>query len=134
MTSVIIGIVWGLWHLPEFYNPTSTQYAAGIGFLVPMFGMWIASSVIMTWLYNKTGESVLLSGVLFHLMLDFSSTTLLADFTLTGMTEGIPPIDLRLLMAQIVIFAIVALIIVGMTRGQLGYSAENDIEKIRRIG
>jgi hypothetical protein len=31
-------------------------------------------------------------------------------------------------------FTIVALINIGVTRGQLGYSAENDIEKIRGIG
>jgi membrane protease YdiL (CAAX protease family) len=32
LTSFIIGTAWGVWHLPEFFNPASTQYALGIGF------------------------------------------------------------------------------------------------------
>lgn len=121
LTSVIIGIVWALWHLPEFFNPASTQYAAGIGFLAPMIVVWIAASVIMTWLYNKTGESVLVSGVFFHLMLDFSSSTLLADFSMAGMSEGIPPLDLRLLTIFIVVFAVAAIGLIVATKGTLGY-------------
>lgn len=125
--SVIIGIVWAVWHLPEFYNPASTQYAVGIGFFLPMLGMWIAASIFMTWVYNRTGGSVLVSGVMFHLALDVSSATLLADFTLTGMTEGIPPVDVRLLTAQIVVFALAALVVAAATRGRLGYSAEHAV-------
>jgi membrane protease YdiL (CAAX protease family) len=123
--SVVIGIVWALWHLPEFFNPTSTQYAAGIGFIVPMTVVWIAASVIMTWLYNMTGGSVLVSGVFFHLVLDFSSTTLLADYTMSGMTEGIAPLDLRLLTTFIIVVAITAISLSVFTKGKLGYHSIN---------
>ncbi len=124
VASVIIGIFWGVWHLPEFFNPTSTQYAIGIGFFGPMIIMWIASSMIMTWLFNKTGGSVLVAGVIYHLMLDFSSSTLLADLTLTGLTEGIPPIDVRLLTSQIMVSTVVALALLVTTKGRLGKSSE----------
>jgi membrane protease YdiL (CAAX protease family) len=88
--SLIIGVNWGVWHLPEFNDPASTQYAIGIGFFFPMVLMWISASVLMTWLYNKTGESVLIAGVIFHLSLDLSSATLLADFSIASMSEGVP--------------------------------------------
>jgi len=121
MTSIIIGLAWGVWHLPEFYNPTSTQYAIGIGFSVPMIVMWTSLSIVMTWLYNKTNGSVLLSGVVYHLMVDFSQATLLADFSMAGMSEGIPQLDLRLLTTSIGVFALVALVLVIATRGRIGW-------------
>jgi len=125
IASLIIGTAWGVWHLPEFFNPASTQYALGIGFLGSMIISWIAHSIVMAWLYNRTG-SVLLGGVIYHLMLDVSST-LLVDFTLTGTFRGeqvgsLP--DLRLLTLQIVVSALVALVLVIATRGRLGYSAK----------
>lgn len=119
-TSAVIGVVWAIWHLPEFFNPTSTQYAAGLGFIVPMTVMWIAASILMTWLYNSTGGSTLIAGVIFHLALDVSSVTLLADFSMTGMSEGIPPLDMRLVTFQIAVFTILAVAITIATRGQLG--------------
>ncbi|MBW8012314.1 MAG: CPBP family intramembrane metalloprotease [Chloroflexi bacterium] len=126
--SLIIGIAWAVWHLPEFYNPSSTQYAIGLGFILPMTIMWIAHSVIMTWLYNKTGGSVLVSGVIYHLMIDISSATMLADFSMSGMTEGIPQLDLRLLSINIFVFAIAALVLVIATKGRLGYIADSTLD------
>jgi membrane protease YdiL (CAAX protease family) len=130
IASFIIGAAWGVWHLPEFFNPASTQYALGIGFLGPMLISWIAHSIVMTWLYNETGGSVLVAGVAYHLMLDVSST-LLVDFTVTGMLSGAQVgalADFRLLTLQIVVSALVALLLVIATRGRLGYSAADGAE------
>jgi membrane protease YdiL (CAAX protease family) len=91
-----------------------------------MIIMWIASSIVMTWLFNKTGGSVLVAGVIYHLMLDFSSSTLLADLTLSGLTEGIPPIDVRLLTSQIMVSTVVALALLVTTKGRLGKSLEEE--------
>ncbi len=129
LTSVVVGIAWAVWHLPEFYNPASTQYAAGIRFFIPMAVMWISASILMTWIYHKTGGSVLLSGVIFHLMLDVSSATLLADFTMAGMTEGIPPLNLRLVTFQIAVFALAASALLILTKGRLGFSPTKGIEE-----
>ena len=53
IASVMIGIAWGVWHLPEFYNPVSTQHALGIGFFVPFIVSEVATSVVITWLYLR---------------------------------------------------------------------------------
>jgi membrane protease YdiL (CAAX protease family) len=127
IASFIIGIVWSIWHLPEFFNPASSQYALGIGFFVPLMIAWIANSIIMTWLYNRTGGSVLIAGVMYHLMVDISAT-LLVDFTLTGMMNGevIPKADLRLIGIETAVVALAALFLVVATKGQLGYSEKED--------
>ncbi|WP_440009275.1 lysostaphin resistance A-like protein [Halomicrococcus sp. SG-WS-1] len=58
--SIIVGVLWGGWHLPLFLDPTAphaqwssieqTSYFVGI----------VGFSVLLTWLYNSSGASVLL--------------------------------------------------------------------------
>jgi membrane protease YdiL (CAAX protease family) len=126
LTSLIIGVVWTVWHLPEFYNPASTQYALGWSGFAPLIIMEISNSIFMTWLFNKTGGSVLVAGVIWHLMIDTFSTTLLSDFTVTGMlsSEMVQPINMELIMTLAVIISILALALVLVTKGQLGFVSE----------
>lgn len=55
--SVGLGLLWGLWHLPLFYIPGRTIYyqKSMWGFLVSI----VAVTVVMTWLYDRTGGSLL---------------------------------------------------------------------------
>jgi membrane protease YdiL (CAAX protease family) len=128
LTSLIIGIVWAVWHLPEFFNPASTQYALGMSGMIVLVVMETANSIIMTWLYNKTGGSVLVAGVIWHLAIDTFSTTLLTDFTVTGMLAGdvVPAIDMGLVTIVAVVTSVSALVLVGATKGQLGFSTEEE--------
>lgn len=59
-SSLIIAPIWTFWHLPIYLN--GIRPVAG---LVPFFAMVIILSIIFTWLYNRTGGSVLLV-VLLH--------------------------------------------------------------------
>lgn len=58
-SSVILGVIWGLFHLPLFFTLTgSSQSGASIiGFLISTVSM----TVIFTWMYNHTRGSVLLA-------------------------------------------------------------------------
>jgi len=58
-SSVILGGMWGLWHLPLFFNPSAGSYSD-----LP-FGLWLAYlipfAVLITWVFNSTGGSVLMA-------------------------------------------------------------------------
>jgi membrane protease YdiL (CAAX protease family) len=60
--SLILGTIWGFWHLPLFFIEGTTQAA------IPIYQyilQTIVLSVFYTWLYNNTGGSVLIA-IVFH--------------------------------------------------------------------
>jgi CAAX protease family protein len=61
VASIVLGIAWAGWHLPIFLM-------AG-AFTIPTFALYIVGTIpltiLMTWLFNQTGRSVLLA-MLFH--------------------------------------------------------------------
>ncbi len=70
--SLIIGVVWGIWHLPLFFieGYPLTEYAASSTLLIVYFGSLIPKSIIMTYIYFKTDRSIL-TAVLFHFLVNF---------------------------------------------------------------
>jgi membrane protease YdiL (CAAX protease family) len=61
-SSLILGVLWGLWHLPLVFVPDSFQSTVPyVGFLLST----IATTIIMTWLFNHSHGSVLVAAV-FH--------------------------------------------------------------------
>jgi uncharacterized protein len=62
VASLILGVVWGLWHLPTFLVPGTPQY----GLPLPAFVLLtVEYSILMTWVFLHTKGSVLLA-TLFH--------------------------------------------------------------------
>jgi hypothetical protein len=59
-------------------------------------------------------------------MLDISGSTMLVDFTVTGMRAGevIPPADTNLIIIQTAVMTAAALLLVAVTRGRLGFVAD----------
>lgn len=65
-SSIILGAVWALWHIPLFLIVGSFQSSIPyIGFFIST----IATSVMLTWLFNNTRGSVFLAA-LFHASTD----------------------------------------------------------------
>ena len=59
--SVLLGLIWAVWHLPFFYVPGIDMYGQSF----PVFTLSVvAISVAMAWLYARTRESVLLTMVM----------------------------------------------------------------------
>ncbi len=56
VASIILGGVWGVWHLPLFYIADTVQ--SHIPFALFMLST-IALSILYAWLFNRTGKSVL---------------------------------------------------------------------------
>jgi membrane protease YdiL (CAAX protease family) len=68
--SLILGVIWAGWHLPNWFLPDSNQ--AAISFPIFVAGA-VALSIILAWLYNSTGGSLLLV-ILAHTILDVAIT------------------------------------------------------------
>lgn len=73
VSSLILGILWSLWHLPTFFIRDSYQASLGIG--TPAFWLFFAGIVPLnfafTWIYNNTHRSTL-AVILFHAMVNFT--------------------------------------------------------------
>ena len=73
VSSLILGVVWALWHLPLFFVPGSYQAGLGVGslaFWLFMIGI-VPLNLPFTWIYNNTGRSTL-AVILFHVMVNFT--------------------------------------------------------------
>jgi len=75
--SLILGVVWAVWHLPLFFVEGSFQ-AESVGFGTTGFWLFmigiVALSVSFTWVYNNTSRSVL-AIILLHGWVNFVSET-----------------------------------------------------------
>lgn len=59
--SVLLGVIWGCWHLPQFFIREADTYQQS--FWVFVLGV-TALSVILAWLWQRTGGSLLLTMLL----------------------------------------------------------------------
>lgn len=58
LASIVLGVIWAAWHLPLFYIPGSGSTDGS--FPVYLLGV-TALSVVLTWLYWRTGGSLLMT-------------------------------------------------------------------------
>jgi len=95
VSSLILGVIWGFWHLPLFFMKGTSQAAMGFG---PAFWLFILDAVLLSilfsWVYNNTQRSTL-SALLLHWAYNFSMTLIMqmggtmplqAAFLKTGVT------------------------------------------------
>jgi len=129
--SLMIGTVWGIWHLPSFFAPQGVigTLAAALGmiFLVPYVLGTIANTVFMTWLYNKSKASALIAGIVWHAAIDFWAPILLSDSSLAAAQEGthLPTVAPNLYLTVLAVQVVVAVALVIVTKGRLGYAEES---------
>lgn len=126
--SVVLGMLWGLWHLPLFLIPTwDTPHDGPLD--VALFAVLaVANAIVYTWVFNNTKGSVLLA-ILLHGSANIGIATAYDLFPVPAVTEGF---------ANFVVgFAALALVIVVLTRGRLGYrrdaSQEEDVRAQPRV-
>lgn len=67
VAALEVGVLWGVWHLPAFAISGTAQHDAAMGFGWLVLGTTV-SSVLMMWISLRTRGSVLVAGVLVHLM------------------------------------------------------------------
>ncbi len=68
VSSLIVGLIWGLWHIPLFFIEGTTQYEwyLNAGLILPILAytaFTMAWSIQFTWVFNHAKGSVLLAAV-----------------------------------------------------------------------
>jgi membrane protease YdiL (CAAX protease family) len=132
IASLVIGTIWGIWHLPDFFAPLGVISALvtvlGMGFLIPYTLGTIANTVFMTWLYNKSKASALIAGIVWHAAIDFWAPILLSDSSLAAAREGthLPTVAPNLYLTVLAVQVVVAIILVFATKGKLGFNPESE--------
>jgi hypothetical protein len=76
---VIVGVIWGLWHLPLFMMVGTSQHELGIPFIGFLVGM-SANSLFYTWLCNNTQHSLWFA-ILFHWLYTYAAQTVSSGVT-----------------------------------------------------
>ena len=109
--ALLTTVFFWLYHVPSFYVETrswaSTALVLGI-LLLPHMG----SRFITGWLYNSAGASVLIAGLF------YSMHNAIVNSTGPLAVVGLPPFEILVIMAGIVVLA--AAMIAVATRGRLG--------------
>jgi membrane protease YdiL (CAAX protease family) len=115
--TLLLGVAWAFWHLPDFLMTAQrggpgADYASLFAVNFPIFlVMVLAMSVIFTWVFNRTRGSVFIA-ILLHTSINAFGTAA-ALFSAPIVTGT----DLFVCVA----FVVPALLIIGLTRGRLGY-------------
>jgi membrane protease YdiL (CAAX protease family) len=122
MGTLILGVFFGAWLLPEFFQPDTVQYAMGGLAFYPWFILTeIGWSFLMTWTDNNSGKSSLIAGYLFHTAFNTWSLVLLTN-AIPG--EPLQVFDRALFISAAVVVALGATAALVATRGQLGFQKE----------
>jgi uncharacterized protein len=113
LASLILGVLWALWHLPEFLVPSWTASMGGGGILsIILFTLGaITFTIGITWVFNNTRASVLLA-ILVHASIDTFSGTLAVIFPAKAVASPFP---------YLISFGVVAVVLIVLTRGRLDY-------------
>jgi uncharacterized protein len=109
--TLILGLLWALWHLPEFLVPAWAEASGGSSFLaiVKFVLIAIAFAIVTTWVFNNTKGSVFMA-ILVHASID--------TFSIPVGGLGSPSAVGNSILLS---FGVLALVLVVSTRGRLGY-------------
>jgi membrane protease YdiL (CAAX protease family) len=111
--AMILGPIWSVWHLPLFFTEwggwPDTSRTRPVVFVV----FCISFNVVMSWVFNRTGQSLPLS-MLMHVSVNTFASVMWADL--------FPGLDTERAMLSLAAAAVVAAVVVIVgTRGRLGY-------------
>jgi membrane protease YdiL (CAAX protease family) len=101
-TGLLVGLLWGAWHFPMFWEPNSFSGALPLGVLLVRLFSWLpAFRILMVWVYDRTGS--LLVAMLMH-----------ASLTATQLIFMPPPSSGTTLMVSILAWAAALWIVVAI--------------------
>jgi hypothetical protein len=97
-TGPIVGLLWATWHLlVTFWTSGVTSGALSLSsYLLAPFLFLVVFRVLMVWVYDRTGGSLLVAGVLMHVSLTASTLILGSQGT-----AGVPLLTFDLVWAAV---------------------------------
>lgn len=129
--TLMLATLHGLWHVPALLVP---GFVSGSTFSLPFIVGWIttvmAATFLYTWIFNNTGGSLLIA-ILVHAGSNASSNLLddklvPTDPALSGWQAAI--YNSRWNLANLIPFAVAAVVLIVLTRGRLGYKPDRKAE------
>src|SRR5919202_1182920 len=110
--TIILGILWACWHLPLFWSGVWTPPT--IATIIMFILMITCLTIIMTWVFNHAKGSLLIT------MLMHASFNTFANRIEAPLFPA-PILNEYVLLPMLVGFWVVAVVLIGLTRGRLGY-------------
>ncbi len=87
VSSLLVGLAWGLWHFPLFKIPGTSQQVLQIPFIGFLVGI-LSVSVLFTWLHNNTGLSIW-TAIFFHWIYTYAAQVVASGVTRTPLYNWI---------------------------------------------
>jgi membrane protease YdiL (CAAX protease family) len=85
--TLILGVMWVAWHVPAFFY-LDTYVNLGLA-VFPMFALGVLTGgIVLTWLYNTTGGSVLMVAI-WHGVFDFLSASKASDGYIAALMSAV---------------------------------------------
>lgn len=116
--AVGIGVLWGVWHLPLFatgWGQADTFHVSrALGFVL----FCVLFNVVMTWVFNRTGQSLPMA-MLLHVSINTFASLLIGDM-FPSIGDSFDLIQRALLLMA----GVGTIITIAGTRGRLGYRPE----------
>jgi membrane protease YdiL (CAAX protease family) len=112
--SVILGVLWALWHFPLFWSGVWTPPT--IPNMIMFIVMITALTIIMSWVFNHARGSVLITMLMHASFNTFANKIAAPLFPAPILNEyGLLPVTIG--------FTVTALVLIVVTRGRLGYGS-----------
>ncbi|WIB76135.1 CPBP family intramembrane metalloprotease [Curtobacterium sp. MCPF17_002] len=111
--AAVLGPLWALWHMPLYFSDwggwPDAHWTEPLVFAL----FTITFNVVITWVFNRTGESLPVV-MLLHVGVNNTISTLWADMY-PGMTAG------TMMQGLAIVSTVAAVVLLVTTRGRLGY-------------
>jgi len=114
--TLVVGALWGAWHLPLFLTEWGGRPDVTLRQVGEFMGAAVALSVVMTWLFNRTGQSLPIV-MLFHCGINSTATLVFEP-----MFPALDP-NTDSLTALLLASGVLAIGCLVATRCRLGYQA-----------
>lgn len=85
--ALLLTPIWAVWHVPFFFTVRTYRNFPAAGYVGFVFGL-ACGSIVLTWLYNRTGGSVLACAV-WHGVYNLATGTAAANGTLQAVTSAL---------------------------------------------